>query len=79
MTYFASKEYLDGNNLNNINLKNESLFMLSEVYGKITGVKWIHEQSLQSSVVHWSSSTRALIEAAKDGLGIVIAAKYQDN
>ncbi len=79
MACFASKKYLKGKNLNDLDLKKESLLVLSEVYGKIAEVMWVHEQSLQSSVVLWSTSTRALIEAAKDGLGIAIAAKYQGN
>ena len=76
MACFASDAYLNDRDIEAIELAQEKLLVFSEVYGKIPEVKWVNDQSLNDSVVLWSSSSRALIEAAKNGLGIAIVAKF---
>lgn len=76
MACFASSTYLNNRDVNTIDLAQESLLAFSEIYGKIAEVKWINEQSLNNSVALWSSSSKALLEAAKHGLGIAIVARF---
>ena len=50
----------------------ERLLTYSPTYEKIPEVNWIKENDLEGQVVHSSSSSRALVEAAKAGLGIAL-------
>ena len=76
MSCFASTKYIKNRDIETIELKQENILAFSEVYGQIAEVKWLNEQSLQNSVSLWSSSSRSLLEAAKNGLGIAIAARF---
>lgn len=76
MACFASNEYLNNRDVDAIELAEEKLLVLSESFGKIAEVRWVNEQSLNSAVVLWSSSSRALLEAAKSGVGIAIVARF---
>jgi len=73
---FTSKKYLGNRSVESVELAEEKLLVFSEVYGKIAEVKWVNEQSLNNAVVLRSSSSRALFEAAKSGIGIAIMAKF---
>ena len=53
-------------------LGDERLLTYSPTYEKIPEVNWIKENDLEGQVVHSSSSSRALIEAAKAGVGIAL-------
>ena len=76
MACFTSSAYLNNRDIETIELAQEKLLVFSEVYGKIPEVRWVNEQSLDNSIVLRSSSSRALLEAAKNGLGIAIVAKF---
>jgi len=76
MACFSSNAYLKNKDINAIDLAQENLLVFSEVYGKIAEVKWVNDQSLNSSIVLRSSSSRSLLEAAKNGLGVAIVARF---
>ncbi|MBL4673281.1 MAG: LysR family transcriptional regulator [Arenicella sp.] len=76
MACFTSNAYINNRDIEAIELVQEKLLVFSEVYGKIAEVKWVNEQSLNNSVALCSSSSRALLEAAKNGLGIAIVARF---
>jgi len=76
MACYASSAYLNDRDVERIDLTQEKLLVFSEIYGEIAEVKWVNEQSLNNSVALRSSSSRALLEAAKNDLGIAIVAKF---
>ena len=76
MGCFASNEYLANHTKESQELSDQPLLVMSEKYGRIPEVRWVVEQGLQNSVVMSCNSTRALIEAAKSGAGIAIAATH---
>ena len=62
-----------------LNLKkfngDEQLVVYSSLYDKIPEVSWINETGLQKQVVHTSTSSRTLIEAAKAGVGLALCTR----
>ncbi|SJZ89350.1 DNA-binding transcriptional regulator, LysR family [Enhydrobacter aerosaccus] len=70
MSLYAARGYLRGRNPRAIDLSEERLVAFNESYGEIPEIKWISDMGLESRVVFTTSSTGALIEAVRAGVGI---------
>ena len=69
---FAAKSYLAGRRPASLDLRRERLLGFDASYGRIAEVAWMEESGLAGAVVVRSSSTRALINAARAGAGVAL-------
>jgi DNA-binding transcriptional LysR family regulator len=69
---FAAKSYLAGRRPASLDLRREQLLGFDASYGRIAEVAWMEESGLAGAVVVRSSSTRALINAARAGAGVAL-------
>ncbi|MFN7496640.1 MAG: LysR family transcriptional regulator [Hyphomonadaceae bacterium] len=67
---FASPDYLKGRDLDRLVLSDEHLVWLDRQYGEIAENIWLKAQGLEASIRLSSSSVRALLNAAVEGVGI---------
>jgi len=67
---FASPDYLKGRDLDRLVLSDEYLVWLDRQYGEIAENIWLKAQGLEASIRLSSSSVRALLNAAVEGVGI---------
>lgn len=67
---FASPDYLKGRDLDRLVLSDEYLVWLDRQYGEIAENTWLKAQGLEASIRLSSSSVRALLNAAVEGVGI---------
>jgi DNA-binding transcriptional LysR family regulator len=67
---FASPDYLKGRDLDRLVLSDEHLVWLDRQYGEIAENTWLKAQGLEASIRLSSSSVRALLNAAVEGVGI---------
>jgi len=72
MSLYASKAYLNDRDPGAIDLLDERILAFNESYGNIPEVKWISDLGLESRVVFSTSSTRALVNAVRAGVGICL-------
>ncbi|MEM9692849.1 MAG: substrate-binding domain-containing protein [Myxococcota bacterium] len=70
MGLFASRQYLRQRRLETIDLEAERLVWYDAAYGDISENIWLRRSGLEAQVVARSGSTRALTNAAVEGLGI---------
>jgi DNA-binding transcriptional LysR family regulator len=77
MGLFASQQFLSGRQPAAIDLAKEPLLMVTPRYGDIAETRWVESQGLVDQVRLYSSSSRALLLAAKNGAGIAMAAAFQ--
>lgn len=77
MSCFASEEYLNGRDPARLDLCKEKILAFSPEYGDITENIWLRENGLESAAILRSTSSRALIEAARTGAGIAISSYLQ--
>jgi len=73
---FASEAYLNGRDPNRMVLSEEHLIWLDRQYGQIAENVWLKAQGLEPYVLHSSSSVRALLTAAVEGVGIAPLPAY---
>ena len=67
---FASPDYLKGRDLDRLVLSEEHLVWLDRQYGEIAENIWLKAQGLEACIRFSSSSVRALLNAAVEGVGI---------
>ena len=67
---FASQSYLQGRDPDRLVLSDEHLIWLDRHYGEIAENVWLKGQGLEASIRFSSSSVRALLNAAVEGVGI---------
>lgn len=73
---FASSGYLAGRKSHDLDLFDQPLLAFDDSFGDIAEVRWLRDQELEPQVVMKSLSSRALINAAVSGAGVVLAPKF---
>jgi DNA-binding transcriptional LysR family regulator len=76
MGLFASASYLAGRDPESLVLGEEHLLLISDSYGRIAEVGWAAQHGLDAAAIMKSSSSSALIQAARAGAGIAIAPRF---
>lgn len=66
----CSRDYLNKRDPNTLKLNEERLVWYDQAYGDIAENVWIREQGLLDRTIMRSGSVRALMKAAKTGIGI---------
>lgn len=69
---FGSAAYLTGRNPAKLDLKNERLLTYNLSYGPISEANWAEREGFGGAVAMTTSSTHALVSAAKAGAGLAI-------
>jgi molybdate transport repressor ModE-like protein len=77
MGLFASEGFLRGRQVEELDLRDEPLLMVTSRYGSIAETRWLESQGLTGQARFFSSSSRALLLAACSGAGIAMAAAFQ--
>ena len=83
MSLYASKSYLADRDRRTVDLSRERLLAFDDAYGEIPEVAWIAKLGLTDRIVISTSSTRALLNAVRQGAGIallpdIFAGKIED-
>ena len=73
---YASNDYFARRNPTTATLKQQEYLLLDDRYGDIPEVVWAREQGFTARALMLSSSTLALLEAAKRGQGIGLFPEY---
>lgn len=76
MGLFASPDYLAGRDPALLDLRDETLLIMSQVYGRIAEVEWVERHELEPAARLVSSSSFGLLQAARAGVGIAIAPQF---